>query len=174
MMKKVLRAFGIAAVGAIVVILWACAGTPETISHEEAWSRFVGQWTNPEAIGGRDFPEEHVYEADLTAKILPFRAYPERILVLKVKPRKSWVDTEGYIYCQVHLQYLEGWQMQMSEVAALMRVDKLGRTLEMNWIQGIPEEGATTKRAYKNLERIDPELGKKLGSLTTYWIYYRK
>ncbi|TFH49050.1 MAG: hypothetical protein E4H01_05090 [Lysobacterales bacterium] len=174
-MKKVLRAVGMAAVGAIIVILSACVGTPETISHEEAWSRFVGQWTNPENTVGEVtlIPPELVYEADFTVK---FIVAPNigRTAVFKVRPRRSWVDAEGYVYCQVHLQYLEGWQMRMSEAAALLRVDKLGRTLEMNLIREVPEEGENSKYAYQNLKRIDPQLGKKLGSLTSYWIYHRK
>jgi hypothetical protein len=184
-MKKVLAAFVIA-VAAIVFFLAGCAGTPKAIPDEEAWSRFVGEWMCPDtATVGNLYPALQVYEADLLGKWYYFSGATAPNLVLRFKPRKSWVDSEGYVYCQVHFQKTEiGAYSSAFECAGLMRIDKTGKVLEINAISGVSEQGSMADWAYKQLEQTDPELAKKLpasssggsqmgGWLGIYWIYYR-
>jgi len=114
----------------------------------------------------------HVYRADLMCEQYLYSTDTKPSFVFKVTPRKAWVDAEGYVYYQVHYQPVEGPTTQGG--AGLMRVDKLGKVHEVDWIVAVPEEGAVSEWAYKQLERIDPEIRTKLRDAAVHWVYYRK
>ena len=186
-MKKVLAAIVMVAIVAAVVFLAGCAGAPKIIPNEEAWGGFVGEWISPDtATAGYLYPALQVYQADLIGKWYYLSSATAPNLVLRFKPRKSWVDEQGCVYCQVHFQKTEiGAYSSAFECAGLMRIDKTGKVLEINAISGVSEQGSMADWAYKQLEQTDPELAKKLpastgsssqsgGWLGIYWIYYRK
>ncbi len=186
-MKKVLAVIVTVAVLAAVVFLTGCAGTPKTIPDEEAWSRFVGEWTNPDhTTEGGMYPILQIYKADLLGEWYYYSADAKPNAVYKFKLRKSWVDAKGYVYCQVHFQFAEaGAYSSSGECAGLMRIDKSGKVLEINAVQGVSDKGSTADWAYAQLEQTDPELAMKLPATTArsalagswlgiYWIYYRR
>lgn len=186
-MKKVLVAIVMVAVLAAVVFLAGCAGTPKAIPNEEAWGRFVGEWMCPDtATAGNLYPVLQVYEADLFGRWYYYSVNAKPNLELRFKPKKSWVDAQGHVYCQVHFQVAKTGEFGSAfECAGLMRIDATGKVLEINAIQGVSEQGSMADWAYAQLEQTDPELAKKLPASTgrtsqsgnwlgIYWIYYRK
>jgi len=119
------------ALAALVVaglVVLSAAGQKE-LSAEEAWSRFVGGWVNPE-YHGEMFPYQQVLTSDRMEEeyVNPKSAQPDN--GYRIELTKCWWD-RGSTYCQYSYKTTKGMWGDDTGVG-LMRVDRAGKVLEMN------------------------------------------
>jgi len=143
------------------LMLSGCA--QKKLSDEEAYKRFVGRWVNTEYPGTLDLSQVTVIRPDYVGEdwLFPDSQQPAGQWMIKV--RKTWVDKQGYTYCQSWNTRTQPESMQHS-VAFLMRVDKERKVWECSVLPSSRREPPTEDAAY-------PDRIEKIGY---YYIYYRK
>lgn len=183
-MKKLLVSVTGVALAAAVAFFAVGATTVDPITPEEAWSRLVGEWANPDyAARGIACPVEQVYRDDLTGAWYCIAGGAEPDACYRFTVRKAWRDAEGNVYCQVHFR-CERAGANNGECAGLLKVNATGSVLEVNAIAGIPRQGPRADWGYGQLEQIDPDLASKhpapswgwltgQGWFSVYLIYHR-
>jgi hypothetical protein len=171
-MRKTVSVSIVAAVVAAIVVLVSCTGGPKTIPNEEAWSKLLGEWVNPEYSGIPPSSGKLVIRDDLTIAHFGNPDSVQHYAILKLAPRKSWSDREGYVYLQGHYTNV-GSPGDMG--AMLYRVDGLGKTLEYAVIFAVPESGETAEFGFRMLDKWESGPGKQ-GSLITIrrFVYHRR
>jgi hypothetical protein len=169
-MKQVLLPVMVVALAAATIPLGSHADTT-AMSNEDAWARIVGDWVNPEYSGAPPYSQRLVFGADLQMTDCPFVDGPNTLTVASIKPKKSWTDGDGNVYCQVYFRYVVNGT---TDGLALFRVDSLGKVFEANWILGAPEEGSLANFALKYLDSIDPQLPTKTPLKALYCKYLRR
>jgi hypothetical protein len=143
------------------LMLSGCAA--KKLSDEEAYQRFVGRWVNTEYPGTLELSQVTVIRPDYVGEdwLLPDSKEPAGQWTIRV--HKTWVDKQGYTYCQSWATRTQPESMRGS-VAFLMRVNKERKIWESCFSSGNSMEPPTEDAAYP--ERID-----KTGF---YFIYYRQ
>jgi len=168
-MKRGIVLLACALLAASALITLSGAAGIKTISAEEAYAKFVGEWVNMEYVGIIYYPQKLVIKPDYVEEDWSNSTDPQPSALCDIKLKKAWTDRKGNTYCQFFAVYTV-WggmieeQLVGENFVALMRVDESGKTLEINRRFG--KEGGSY------FEKIDPNL-KPLGG-GWYWIYHRK
>ena len=155
-------------VACALIALSGAAGR-KTISNEEAYAKFVGEWVNMEYVGVYDHPQKLVIKPDYVEEDWSNSTDPQPSALCDIKLKKAWTDRKGNTYCQFYAAYTIGGGIPKKDLVgenyvALMRVDESGKILEINRRYG--------KEGSEYFEKIDPNLKPLEGGW--YWIYHRK
>jgi len=137
--------------------------TQKKLSDEEAYKRFVGTWVNTEYPGTLELSQVTVIRPDYVGEDWLFPDSKEPAGQWTIKVRRTWVDEQGYTYCQSWNTRTQPESMRHS-VAFLMRVDKERKVWEGCVRPSSLIEPPTEDAAY-------PEQIEKTGY---YFIYYRE
>jgi beta-lactamase regulating signal transducer with metallopeptidase domain len=161
-MKNGKSALVLTVAASCVVVLASCVHVQRPLKAEEGWARLVGTWVN------------HEYQGDCTGN------YVEQMIIKPgfvgegwnrvtdtacsgawtAKVKKTWTDWRGNTYCQYFFRY-PGYPVTG---AALMRVDRSGKVLELN--------SRTSQESGTYPEVIDPRATAQKSWY--YFIYYRE
>jgi hypothetical protein len=162
-----------AALVTCALILVSCAGLKSRMSDAEVWSKFEGAWVNTDYSGHQPWVQKMVFKPGLLGEDWTWASDSAAAATWEAAIKKYWVDDAGSMYCQMHWRYRDK-NLAGAEGAGLLRVDRLGKTLELNSVLGAPAEGKGADWAYSMLRQIDPDLRTKLGESGIYFIYYRE
>ena len=143
----------------VMIVIGSCATGKKIISVEDAMKQFEGVYVNTEYSGQNPyFPQKCVITSDgrIEKWALATSEYP--ILKCEYTVAKSWMDSKGNMYCNVDAKSVTRGRTQ-----ELWKLDKSGKTLEVNYMEGHVGEYPT---------KIDPNVDPD-GPLF-YCIWYRQ
>jgi hypothetical protein len=144
---------------AVLIIAGGCATGKKIISIDDAMKQFEGVYVNTE-YSGQDphYPQKFVIASD--GRIERWASATSEYPSIKGEYTiaKSWTDLKGNMYCTVDVK-----QYGEARTQDLWKLDKSGKTLEVNYLLGHVGEYPT---------KIDPNV-EPWGPLY-YCIFYRQ
>jgi hypothetical protein len=162
-MKKKGLAVLVAAIMVSCLVLLSAGAGRESVSAEDGYKKFVGEWVNLKYEGTtpQGEPQKIVIKADYTGEDWRTAKDPARDAGWTIKVKKVWLDQDGNTCCQYFTRYTERYSWTS---LVLMRLSKDGKTLEIISRNGL--EAGTYP------EKIDPTARSDQGDW--YFVYYRQ